>query len=270
MSTVLITGRRGTVGSALADACTDAGIEPVAWDRAQTPVDDVEAMQRLLDRVQPTVLFHLAVPSSAVGIPNEYALVNLEWPQHLARLTHERGIKLLFTSTAMVFTNDAKGPFTLESNPDATEGYGGEKRQAELSVAELNPDALIVRLGWQIGNRPGSNNMIDFFDRNQRESGAVEASTRWLPACSFLSDTAAALLEMSISRSADFPGGIYQLDGNPQWTFFEIASALSAKHGSPWTVRASDSFVYDQRMIDPRVPIKPIEMKLPELLTGTS
>lgn len=30
-------------------------------------------------------------------------------------------------------------------------------------IRSVNPDARIVRLGWQIGREPGSNNMVDFY-----------------------------------------------------------------------------------------------------------
>lgn len=81
----------------------------------------------------------------------------------------------------MVFTDDAVGPFTPESVPDAREGYGFEKYTAEQQIRQANPDAVIARLGWQIGAAPGSNNMIDFLAKQD----VVRASEKWFPACSF-------------------------------------------------------------------------------------
>ena len=78
----------------------------------------------------------------------------------LAELTHARGLPFLFASTVMVFTDDARGPFTADSIPDAKTGYGGEKREAELLARAANPLTRIARLGWQIGEPDGSNNMV--------------------------------------------------------------------------------------------------------------
>jgi dTDP-4-dehydrorhamnose reductase len=159
-----------------------------------------------------------------------------------------------------VFSPAAAGPFTIESTPDAAEGYGHEKRIAEARVFHQDPSATVVRLGWQIGEAPGSNNMIDYLDRQTRAHGHVAASSRWLPACSFLPDTAAALV-----RVLTAPPGLYQLDGNERHTMFEIASALSEHHGRRWRIIEAVEPAADQRMIDPRLAIAPLARRLPAL-----
>ena len=64
--------------------------------------------------------------------------------------------------------------------------------------------------------------MIDFLERQVREHGRINASRRWLPACSFLPDTAEALWS-ALSQ----PAGLYQVDSNARWSFFDIATALN-------------------------------------------
>lgn len=160
----------------------------------------------------------------------------------------------------MVFSGTAIGPFTVDSVPDAAEGYGYEKRMAEQRVQYQNPHATIARLGWQIGEQPGSNNMIDFFDRETRAHGKVGASTRWWPACSFLEDTADALVRLLGAHP-----GCYLLDSNARWTFFEIARAISACHDDRWEVVPTEEPAQDQRMIDPRVAMASLATRLPSL-----
>lgn len=256
----VVTGANGTVGSVLKTLLEKRGDRVVGWDRAAVSVDDPRAMEEFLQKTDPEVLFHLAIPSKSTGRDNEGWIVNVEWPTHLARITKRRNIPLVFTSSVMVFTDAAKGPFTIDSVPDAKEGYGFEKRTAEARVREANADARIVRLGWQIGTTVGSNNMIDFLERKMREDGRIQASRRWLTACSFLEDTAGAL-----ARLANMPPGLYQLDSNERWSFFEIVSALKRHRGAHWNVEPSDDFVYDQRMIDPRPAMPSLCERLSEL-----
>jgi dTDP-4-dehydrorhamnose reductase len=253
----LITGIRGTVGSALATHLTNQGHHVAGWDRAAVPIDQYQAMEDFVRAEKPDVLFHLAIASRATGKPNESWLVNYDWTSELAWITRTLGIRFVFTSSAMVFSDNAKGPFTLESKPDAPEGYGYEKRMAEQRVFYQNPDAVVARLGWQIGEQAGSNNMIDAFEKQTAAQGRVNASRRWYPACSFLADTAAALQWL-----ASAPPGLYQIDSNVQWTYYEIACALNECHGRHWKIVPTDDFVFDQRLIDRRVPVPPLGVRL--------
>lgn len=256
----IITGAGGTVGGALKSYIESNGGRVFAWNRERVPIDDYQTMERFVREKQPEALFHLATASQPTGREGESWLVNYEWTSELAWICRMLGVRFVFTSSVMVFTNDAKGPFEVMTPPDASEGYGYEKRRAEERTFYQNPDAVVARLGWQIGDAPGSNNMIDFFDKQQREHGQIGASRKWYPACSFLSDTIEALLKL-----ANGEPGLYQVDSNRRWTFYEIASALNELHGNKWNIVPNDDFVYDQRMVDDRVPIPPLDMRLPGL-----
>lgn len=257
----VVTGASGTVGSALMQTLKERGIEGVPWNRQRVPVNNPDIMRRFLDDEQPDLLFHLAVASQSTGLINEEWHVNRAWPQHLARLCDARAIRLLFTSSVMVYSDDAKGPFTVETDPDAREGsYGYEKLLAEQDILHLNPNAVVARIGWQIGSAPGSNNMIDHLDKQMAQNREIRASDRWLPACSFLADTAAALIDL-----AQLGHGVYLVDSNTRWTFYEIVTALNEQRGNPWRVIQTDDFVYDQRMQDPRVEMASLDGRLPNL-----
>ena len=257
---VLVTGSRGTVGQALARELGAQQHAVVAWSREQAPPDRPEEQERYIAEVAPDAVFHLAVPSRGTGRPEEGRLVNVTWSEHLARLTAARGIPFIFISTVMVFTDAARGPFSPDSAPDATEGYGGEKREAEQRVRATHPQARIARLGWQIGAADGSNNMVNHLEQQMKEQGVIKASRRWKPACSFLDDTAAGLV-----RLMELPPDLYLFDSNRHWTFYDIAEALNHQQGDRWNVQATEDFIYDQRMLDPRPGLPSLSARLPDL-----
>ncbi len=257
----VVTGANGTVGSALVALLKQKKVKVIPWNRKKVAIDDYYAMEDFISTVDPDIVFHLAVASESTGRDNEPWLVNYEWASELAWITRLHSIKFIFTSTAMVFSDDAKGPFTVNAVPDASQGYGFEKRRAEERVFYQNPDARVVRLGWQIGDAPGSNNMIDFFAEKMKTDGEVDASDRWYPACSFLPDTVEALWGIAEEQ----PPGLYMIDANEKWTFFEIASALNTLHGKQWKIRKTDDFEYDQRLLDPRIEVNSLKARLPKL-----
>jgi len=257
---VLITGLRGTVGRALEAQLRAEGHEVVGWDRAAVPIDRYDAMDAFVAETGPDVVVNLAIASQPTGRDRESWLVNYDWPSEVAWICRQREIRFVHASTVMVFSPAAAGPFSIEAEPDAIEGYGHEKRLAEARVFYQNPKATVVRLGWQIGDAAGSNNMIDYFEQQARLHGRVAASSRWLPACSFLPDTAAA-----ISRALTAPPGLYQIDGNERHTMLEIARALSTLHGGRWEITPASEPAQDQRMLDPRLEVAPLARRLPAL-----
>ncbi|MGB3076482.1 MAG: sugar nucleotide-binding protein, partial [Chitinophagales bacterium] len=176
----------------------------------------------------------------------------------LAWITRKLNVKFVFTSTNLVFSNRQSGPFDTTSKPDAESGYGYEKRMAEERVRSQNPDALIARLGWQIGHAAGSNNMIDYLQRHMDESGIIRANVNWKPACSFIEDSCHRLLDLALN---DAPS-LYMIDANTRWNLFEIATALNHQHGNRWKILPFAGENIDNRMNDERINIPALDQRL--------
>lgn len=255
----LVTGSNGTVGSVLCHKLARAGWELVRWDRSEVSIDHYESMEAFVRRERPDVLFHLAAaaqPAQPDAVSVESWHVNYEWTSELAWITRALGIGFVFTSTVMVLTDARPGPYTIASRPDAAHGYGMEKRRAEERVFEQNPMAKVARLGWQIGSDLRGNQMASWL----AQRGHVRASARWIPACSFLDDTADALVSIASARP-----GLYHVDSNEGWSFFDLACALRQRHAAKWNIEPTWAWAYDQRLLDGRVTMPKLADRLPEL-----
>ncbi len=245
---ILITGANGTVGTGLRKHLKSKGHEVIAWDRTKVDISNYHDMERYIKEVNPNVIYHLAILSEPTGMQNEDWVVNYLWPSELAWISKNLNIKFVFTSTALVFSNDAKGPFTPQSHPDADEGYGRGKLIAEERIFYQNPNSYVLRIGWQIGEDDGTNNMVAFLSKQMRENGKIECSDSWYPACSFIEDTARALEELIEKKPS-----LYMFDSNKKWTFYEIVLALKEKYNKDWKVIKNNDYKYDQRLIDDRL-----------------
>lgn len=242
----ILTGMNGTVAPALAKRLRKEGIDVVAWDRSKVLVDDEAHVRSFIQQQKPDWLCHMAMGSPV-------------WAATMADECRKSGIKFLFTGTCSVFDGSKPGPFPLDMEPNATDDYGRYKADCERQIRAANPDAIIARLGWQIGDAPGSNNMIDFFYRMAKEKGQVEVSSGIIHSNAFLEDTADALYRLQSSHAP----GLYQLEGNPGLTLYEIALRLHAKHQFPFLIKAKEEPRRDIRMVNDKIKMGQLTDHLP-------
>jgi dTDP-4-dehydrorhamnose reductase len=237
----IITGLNGTVAPVVARLLKGYGHSVVDWDRSVVPIDNEGTIFKFLEDHNPDWFLHIAT-----GSP--------DWAELIAKICAQKKIKLLYTSSASVFSSSQKGPFRISAIPQPEDDYGRYKLLCEKLIKKNQPDAIIARLAWQIGDEPGSNNMIDYLHKQLEQKGRIEASSLWFPACAFLRDTAEALYQLMVN----FPAGIYHLDGNPGLSFYEIVSQLNKLYGEKWPVLQADLPVMNNCLLDDHLLVKSI------------
>jgi dTDP-4-dehydrorhamnose reductase len=248
---LLITGLSGTLAPVLAQAATEHGHQVLGWNRQQVPPQDLQAASTWLEKTAPDAVAHLATGAAA-------------WAGWLAAWAHARGLPLLLTSTAMVFHHQPDGPHDVHDLRTAQDDYGRSKIANEDAVLAAHPQASVARIGWQMdAQRPG-NNMLMQLDQWQAQQGEVAASRAWRPACSFMADTAAALLAL---LEQPMPG-LLHLDSNARTaaSFDRIVAALRGQLGrTHWRLRVHEDYVHDQRLVGGPMTLPPLHQRLPAL-----
>jgi dTDP-4-dehydrorhamnose reductase len=241
---LLLTGSRGTVGGAVADAARAEGWSVTPWDRAQASPDDPAATDRIFERTAPDAILHLAM-----GAPS--------WAGRMAGRAQSAGIPFVFTSTASVFA--PPGPHRPFDARNAGDDYGRYKIECEDQVRAASDDAVTVRLGYQISLTRGGNNMAAHL-REQAAGGSIRASKDWIPATSMLDDTAAVLLALL----TDPRPGLHHLDANAEeaWSYVQIVRAIAGALHLDWPIHATHDRADDQRLLN-SLPIAPLSARLP-------
>ena len=127
--------------------------EMVAGVSAEASASVVDVMSRVRpDAVVNCVGIVKQRPESHESLPS--IRVNALFPHELARLCHVAGARFVHISTDCVFTG-AKGGYTEDDTPDASDLYGRTKLLGE--VVDV-PGAVTVRtslVGWEIGRGSG-------------------------------------------------------------------------------------------------------------------
>lgn len=232
---LLLTGVRGTVAPWVAKEAELRGWEVVAWNRNAVDPADEAASAAFLRAEAPDAIAHLAMGSE-------------QWAGGLAAFASHRGAAMLFVSTAMVFDASQGGPHFPADIRGARDEYGQYKVRCEDAVMAANPSATIARIGWQISPEPVGNNMLRQLDEQNARDGRIKASSAWRPACSFITDTAAALCDLITEQ----PAGPVHLDSNAQdaWTFDEVVRRLAAKYERRWVIDVTQDYAHDQRLVN--------------------
>jgi dTDP-4-dehydrorhamnose reductase len=254
MPKVILTGMGGTVAPVVAAELRRRGYTTVRWHKEEVSPTDEAACVRFIESESPDWIAHIATGPE-------------EWCTTIARECARRGTGLIHTGSVSVYSGKQVGPFAVTDDPDPDDDYGRYKLRCEGLIFNACPEAIIARIGWQIGDAlpaPGGtykNHMVHFFARKAAEQeGRVEASDQWTPGSSFLDDTAAALADLMERREP----GLYHVDGNPGLTFFEITRRLARLHDTGWNVVPSHDRAGSSRMVDPRVLVRSIEDRLSE------
>lgn len=241
---LLLTGLNGTLAPSVAETASARGWPVLAWDRQAVPVHDTHWLQQ----ARPDAIAHLAMGDE-------------HWAGRLAAFAAARGLPMLFTSTAMVFDAQPDGPHQPHDERTARDDYGRSKIRCEDAVLAAHPGATVLRIGWQIHpTRPG-NNMLAQLDGWQQQQGEVAASRAWRPACSFMDDTAQAIVALLAHPVA----GPVHLDSNADegHGFDALVTALQRHfHRPQWRLRVHDDYRHDQRLAGGGAWVPPLSARL--------
>ncbi len=178
MTTALITGGAGFIGSNLADALVADGHGthvvddlstgqairvPDEADLSQLDIREADAFARLLERVRPATIFHLAAQADvrrALKDPAHDADVNVIGTINVLEAARAVGARVVFASTGGAGYGEYEGlpvpsPETAETRP--LSHYGMSKMAAEgycrLYARLYGTETVVLRLGNVYGPR---------------------------------------------------------------------------------------------------------------------
>ncbi len=101
------------------------------------------AVLRLLDVLAPEVIIHLAAINPG-GSEREMMQVNADGTRYIAEGAIAVGARLIFVSTDVVHSGQ-NAPYEDDAPPTPINFYGRSKAAAEAAIADIAPQAVIVR-----------------------------------------------------------------------------------------------------------------------------
>ncbi|EDM25002.1 hypothetical protein LNTAR_03704 [Lentisphaera araneosa HTCC2155] len=168
---VLITGIHGFLGTELANVLSEdyevygtyfnSSATSSSHKTGRCDLRKLSEVKSVLDRVRPSKVFHLAALSDPNTCDREAKLseeINFLASRLLSELCAERGIKLLFTSTDLVF-DGRKGNYSEEDEVNPLSRYAEHKLMAE-EVMKGNDSASICRMPLMYSTADNKRSMV--------------------------------------------------------------------------------------------------------------
>jgi dTDP-4-dehydrorhamnose reductase len=189
----LITGAAGLIGSALAESYDDV----VALRHRGLDITDAAAVDAVVERVQPHVIFNCAV----IGVDQceaDRALaqrVNVDGPANLARAAERIGATLVHFSTNYVFDGARMSqPYAVDDEARPINVYGVTKLRGERAVLDASSRALIVRTSWVFGR--GKESFLSTVAERLARGERVQAITDTFASATYVADLVTRVREL--------------------------------------------------------------------------
>ncbi len=170
---ILATGAAGMLGTSLVPLLIGGGHEVTPtdidlssltpWGREFPAIDHLDVRDRdeirdVFDQIGPELLLHMAAETSLEvcdADPDHAFLTNTVATKYLALECRQRGVPMVFISTAGVFDGHKSGPYTEYDQPNPLNTYGASKYEAEKLVTSMLDNWYIIRAGWMVGGGDG-------------------------------------------------------------------------------------------------------------------
>jgi len=226
----IITGMSGTLAPYIFDKFVNEDWEMIIWERHLVSIDDLEAIKKFVEKIQPDLFLHMATGP-------------VEWIEKIIEAIKPFGIPFVFTSSEAVYDDSQEGPFSVNDIPRSKHNYGKYKLKCENIInRDYMENSYIIRLGWQIALHTHKNNMLAYLVTE----GHIKASKEWILSASFMPDTAYGIYRL-IKK---YPPGLYHLDGNQEnLSYYELITLLKEAFMLPITIEEDNTFKRNNQLL---------------------
>ena len=228
---LLVTGALGQLGRVVMKHAKDQGLRAVGVDVQEMPLDQREAIHRVVAAERPDFIMHCGAITNVDGCEAEplpaYRINGLAtaW---VADAAASLGAGIAYVSTDFVFDGSCVGtPYPEDSPVNPLSVYGASKRLGEEAVlAHDRDDFYVVRTSWVFG--PGGKNFPRAILNRARSGQPLSVVTDQIGRPTMTHDLADALLDIRALKPA---AGIYHAANEGQCSWHEFAMDTLAAAG---------------------------------------
>jgi dTDP-4-dehydrorhamnose reductase len=234
MPRILVVGRTGQLGTALAEALPATSWPHSLMEAPELDLTDPASIAAAVAATRPELVINAAAYTAVDAAENNADLahaINAIGPGLLAQAAASAGAAIIHISTDYVF-DGSQGPWREHDAPAPLGVYGATKLAGEEAVAAANTRHAIIRTAW-VCSATGHNFLKTMLRLGEtRDELRVVADQQGAP--TFADDLAEAIIAMAPRVVAGEGTGLFHLTGAPATTWHGFAEAIfaeAARHG---------------------------------------
>ena len=220
-SGIVILGGKGMLGTDLAAACQNRGIDATVLDLPEFDITNSEHVKRAIDGAG--VVVNCAAYTNVEKAESEEALayrVNAEAVGGLGAIAKRVGARVLHISTDFVFDGKSSRPYIETDEPNAINAYGKSKLEGERLLVESGCESCIIRIEWTYGF--GGNNFVTKLISWAKQAGELKVITDQIGSPTATTEVAEVVLEL-LDKKAE---GLFHFASAGYASRFEMAKFI--------------------------------------------
>ena len=250
---ILVTGSNGLPGNEVVRLLKERGIPCLGVDHPDFDPADAASVQRCVEDYMPDAILHCGGytdADKAESLPERCAEVNGFGTLTVARAAVKAGAKMLYLSSAQVFSGTGEQPFAVSDPYGPKNVFGMSKVQGEDAVRSLMTRYYIVRSDWIYG--AGRKDFIRPLLRAAQEKKALRVAEDQFGSPTWARDLARVLCDLIVTEKY----GIWHARNEGFFSRAEFAELVMKKAGI-------DCRIIPERTSDlPGVPRRPLNCRL--------
>jgi dTDP-4-dehydrorhamnose reductase len=241
---LILGGRSGLLGQALAHVFQEANLEVVTLGRADLNIFDSSKLKKFLEEIEPGQVINTIAYTqvdAAEHEPEKAFKLNKSFPALLGRILGEKQLPLVHYSTDFAFDGTKDSPYTPEDDPHPLSVYGQSKLEGEKALVQAGlPQLLILRTAWLFG--PWKSNFVQKILSLAESNSKLQIIHDQMGSPTYTLDLAHYTLNL-LNMGAS---GTYHLVNKGRASWCELAAEAISVAGSNCLVQAITSDQYPQ------------------------
>ncbi len=230
---IVVTGANGGLGRAFLKAVPPHhDVHP--FGHADLAVEDYHAVMRMVPRLAPDLVLHLAAMTGVDDCERDEArafAVNAIGSRNVALAARACGATVLAVSTDYVFDGAKADPYHEFDRPNPLSVYGRSKLAGEEAVRALVPASFVVRTSWVFG---AGNDFVSRAVARMADDETVGGIVDRVGTPTYVRHLAERLLPVALSGRF----GVFHLGGPEATTWHDVLERARRLGGLPGTVEA--------------------------------
>ncbi|TKJ33973.1 MAG: dTDP-4-dehydrorhamnose reductase [Planctomycetes bacterium B3_Pla] len=221
---IAILGGKGMLGTDLASACRQQGLDPIVLDLPDFDITDSDHLRQAVSSADMVV--NCAAYTNVDGAESEAELahrVNAEAVGRLGAVARDADKWVLHIGTDFVFDGRSDRPYIETDIPNPINTYGKTKLAGEQLLAQTGCRHCIIRVEWTYGS--AGNNFVAKLMRRVETGQAIKVVDDQVGSPTATTEVARAICNLLGKK----PEGIYHFASAGYATRFEMAKFIFGK-----------------------------------------